>query len=142
MKFIAALVGITLLATSLAWADHYGSMSLPPSTVRLSCKNVDDNVFVVGNCNNTSYGTPLHLQEDCEITAVAQTKQREWEWEGIIEVTHRVPSQFVSSQTVNLDSEDSDEGPGLVSHFLVHITANTDGSFSATMDHLSLHCGD
>jgi hypothetical protein len=140
MKSIAALVGITLLATSFAWADHYGSMSLPPSTVHLSCKNVDDDVFVTANCNNTSYGTPLHFQEDCEITAVAQTKRREWEGEGIIVVTHPVPGQFVSSQTFDLDSEDSDGGPGLISQFLVHITANTDGSFTATMDNLSLRC--
>jgi hypothetical protein len=142
MKIIAALVGITLLATSLAWADYYGSMSPPPSTVHLSCKNLDDDVFVVGICNNYSYGTPLHLQEDCEITAVAQTKRLEWEWEGIILVTHPVPGHFVSSQTFNLDSEDSDDDLSLVSHFLVHITANTDGSFTATMDHLSLWCGD
>jgi hypothetical protein len=140
MKSVVALVGITLLTTSFAWADYYGSMSLPPSTVRLSCKNVDEDVFVVGNCNNTSHGTPLHLQEDCEIIAVAQTTQRQWEWEGIVVVTHRAPGQFVSSQTFNLDSENSDDGPGLVSHLLVHVTANTDGSFTATMDNLSLQC--
>jgi hypothetical protein len=142
MKFTVALVGITLLATSLASADHYGSMSLPPSRVHLSCKNIDDDIFVVGNCNDASRGTTnLHLQEDCEITAVGQTKRREWEWEDIIVVTHRGPGRFVRSQTVNLDSENPGHDPGLVARFLVHITAKTNGSFTATMDNLSLHCG-
>jgi hypothetical protein len=140
MKLIAALIGITLLASSSVWADHYGSMG-HNVTVHLSCKNVDDDVFVVGVCDNTSYGTPLHLQEDCQITAVSQTERRQWEWEGIIPVVHGVPSHFVSSQTVNLESEGSDTDPGLVSHLLVNITANPDGSFTATMDHLSLRCG-
>jgi hypothetical protein len=116
-------------------------LSPPPSTVHLSCKNVDDDIFVVGTCNNYSYGTPLHLREDCEITAVAQTERRQWEWEGPMVVTHRVPASFVIPQTFKLDSDDSGHGPGLVSHFLVHIAANADGSFTATMDHLSLGCG-
>jgi hypothetical protein len=140
MKLIAPLVGITLLTTSPVWADHYGSMSHRVA-VHLSCKNVDDDVFVVGVCENTSHGTPLHLQEDCQITAVAQTERRQWEWEGIIPVVHPVPSHFVSSQTVNLESDGSNADPGLVSHLLVNITANKDGSFTATMDHLNLGCG-
>ena len=57
-------------------------------------------------------------------------------------MTHQVPSTFLGPQTVYLDSEDpNDEGSGLVAHFIVHVTANTDGSFAATMDHLSLRCG-
>ncbi len=142
MRFTAALAGIALLAISTAWADYYGSMGLPPSTIHLTCKDVDDDIFVVGTCDTYSYGTPLHLLEDCEITAVAQTKRRQWEWEGPLIVTHRVPADFVSAQTFSLDSEDPGDGTALVSHFVVHIAARPNGSFTATMDHLTLRCAD
>jgi hypothetical protein len=141
MKILVALVGIGLLMVSSGRADYYASMSLSPSTVHINCKNIDEDVFVVGDCNNTSFGSPLHFQADCEINAVGQTTQREWEWEGIIQLTHAVPSQFVSAQTFNLASDDSDVRLGLISHVLLHVTANSDGSFVATMDNLSLSCG-
>ena len=136
------LMGIGLLATSFAWADvnpHYGSMSVPPSTVSVRCKNVDDNIFVVGTCDTMSSGTaPLHLEIDCEITAKGQTNPSQWYGHEIMVVNHPVPSHFVSSQMLKLESEQGLSD--LISHFLLHITANTDGSFTATMDTLSLQC--
>jgi hypothetical protein len=139
---VLGLMGIGLLASSFAWADvkpHYSSMNLPPSTVRVTCKNVDDNIFVVGTCDNVSDGTTaLHLEVDCEITARGLTNPSQWYGHEIIVLKHPVPSRFVSPQMLNLESEQGLSD--LISHFILHISASTDGSFTATVDSLSLQC--
>src|SRR6266699_6066222 len=87
------LVGIGLLSSSFAWAEvnpHYGKMSPQPSTVQVRCNNIDDNILVLGTCDNTSDGTALHLEEDCEIYAVGQTNSNQWEGHDIIVVNHPV----------------------------------------------------
>jgi hypothetical protein len=136
------LMGIGFLAASFASANvnpHYGSISLPPSTVRVMCKNVDDDILVVGSCDTVSDGTaPLHLEVDCEITARGLTNPSQWYGHEIMVVNHPVPSHFVSSQMLGLESEQGLSG--LISHFVLHITASKDGSFTATLDTLSLQC--
>jgi hypothetical protein len=141
MKPAVLLVGMALLTTSAAWADtqHYGTMRLTPATVHVICNNIDDNIFIVGTCDNTSDQRPLHLEEDCELEAVSQGGSRtEWEGHDILAVNHPVPSQFVAAQTLTLENEDG--RPNLTARFLVHISANADGSFTASMNILTLQC--
>ena len=142
MKFSEATLIITvLLTTSFAWAGagpHYGMMNIPRSTMHLVCTDFDLDVAVVGTCNNTSDGTALHLEEDCEITAVALTGTDEWYGHAIIVVDHPTPARIQSSQVLNLESESGLSG--LNARFVVHISASADGSFTTGIRTVTLQC--
>jgi|SRR5689334_9994037 hypothetical protein len=137
----ATLIAIVLLTTGISWAGgvpHYGMMNIPRSTMHVVCTGVDDDLAVVGTCNNMSDGTPLHLEEDCEITAVTLTGSAEWYGHAIIVVDHPAPARLISSQVLSLESESGLSG--LSARFVVHITADADGSFTAGINAVTLQC--